>query len=716
MMRQSHVSWRPALAHNKAISGLGGFLCLIAILLTPAGLRAQQELSNTSLRHGGSMPQIVSLGTSAIELNWPWRFHTGDDPSWADPNLDDSSWDMVDLSPPEGSQDPFLGTSGFVPGWTMRGYANYSGFAWYRLHLQLQSDFSHSKTSELQIKMPTNVDDAYQVFVNGRMIGEFGKFTANGIVTYATLPRAFALPPDIHDGPITVAIRVWMGPSTSLSNPDTGGMHGPPLLGLASSIQALLHLDWDSVDRSQYSGLMTAAIVLLGLVVVTVLYRLETTEKSYLWLILTLVIVLLQSVLTLTLNYTTLITSDIGFLLSDAIFPPLAIGLWVLFWAHWFRLKDMKKLYWMVGVLAISLMAIVSMLRAPLYGWVIPIQASVVLAPLSLFVKLLLGSLLLWVTWESMRHDSTGGWLALPAVALIGLTLYQNNLFVLHVPMNFFIHGYAVKIGQIAVVLSLNIITILLMRRFLQLQRRREQMRLEVQQAQQVQHVLIPDAIPTIPGFAIESAYYPAQEVGGDFFQILPDRAGGVLIVLGDVAGKGLQAGMLVALIVGALHTIVETSIEPSFVLDSLNRRLCARGRACATCIAIHIDAHGETAIANAGHPPPYLSKKEVAIEGNLPLGMVPNIRFDETSLVLKPGERMTLVTDGVVEARSGKGELFGFSQTRSISHLPASFIAKAAQIFGQDDDITVLSVCLLGPGENRNSGSFEVTAGLAES
>jgi hypothetical protein len=361
-------------------------------------------------------------------------------------------------------------------------------------------------------------------------------------------------------------------------------------------------------------------------------------------------------------------------------------------------------------------MAIVSMLRAPLYGWVIPIQASVVLAPLSLFVKLLLGSLLLWVTWESMRHDSTGGWLALPAVALIGLTLYQNNLFVLHVPMNFFIHGYAVKIGQIAVVLSLNIITILLMRRFLQLQRRREQMRLEVQQAQQVQHVLIPDAIPTIPGFAIESAYYPAQEVGGDFFQILPDRAGGVLIVLGDVAGKGLQAGMLVALIVGALHTIVETSIEPSFVLDSLNRRLCARGRACATCIAIHIDANGETAIANAGHPPPYLSKKEVAIEGNLPLGMVPNIRFDETSLVLKPGERMTLVTDGVVEARSGKGELFGFSQTRSISHLPASFIAKAAQIFGQDDDITVLSVCLLGPSDNRNSGSFEVTAGLAES
>lgn len=714
MKRQMHVSCRPTLAHHKAIGGLIAVLCLLAALLAPARAGALEPIQHASLRHGGNLPQIANLGTSAIELNWPWRFHTGDDPGWAAADFDDTSWDIVDLSPPEGSDDPFLGTSGYVPGWTMRGFGKYSGYAWYRLHLQLQTDFSHAKTPELQLKMPTNVDDAYQVYVNGKLIGEFGKFTQNGVVTYATLPRAFALPPEIHDGPITVAIRVYMGPATPLSNPDAGGLHGAPLLGLSSSIQALLRLDWSSVDRSQYSGVMTAAIVLLALVIVSVVFRLEPKEKSYLWLILTLVVVLLQSVLSMILNYSTLLTSDVGFLFTDAVFPPLAIGLWVLFWAHWFRMKEMKKLYWMVGVLAFLSIAIVSMLRAPLYGWVIPVQASVLLVPLSMVVKLLLGSLLLWITWESMRHDSTGGWLALPAVALIAMTLYQNNLFLLHVPVNFFIFGYGVKIGQIAVVLSLNIITILLMRRFMQLQRRREQMRLEVQQAQQVQHVLIPEAIPTIPGFAIESAYYPAQEVGGDFFQILPDRAGGVLIVLGDVAGKGLQAGMLVALIVGALHTIVESSIEPAYVLDSLNRRLCARGHACATCIAIHIDANGETAIANAGHLPPYLSKKEVAIEGNLPLGMVAGIRFEETRLVLKPGERMTLMTDGVVEARNNKGDLFGFSQTRSISHLPASFIAKAAQIFGQDDDITVLSVCLMGPSENRTSGSFQVTAEIA--
>lgn len=659
---------------------------------------------------------MVTLGTSVIELKWPWRFQTGDNPEWADPNFDDSSWDVVDLSPPPGSYDPFLGALGFVPGWTSRGYRGYTGFAWYRLKLQLQTNPSRSQDSELQIKMPTNVDDAYQVFVNGRLIGEFGKFGPNKITTYATLPRAFPLPPDTQDGLITVAIRVWMNASTPLTNADTGGMHGPPLLGQAVSIQALLHLDWDLVDRSQYSRLISAAIAFLALTVVIILHQLERREQSYTWLILTLVVVLLQSAIGLLMNYTQVLNSDVGFLLSDALLPPIVIGLWVLFWAHWFRLKEMKKLYWMVAVLSLTLVVVVSMLRAPLYGWVVPISAELYLSPITMLLKLLLGALLLWVAWEGMRHDYTGGWLAFPAVALVALTLYQNNLMILHIPLNFFIHGYAISVGQLAVVVSLNIITILLMRRFLQLQRRREQMRMEVQQAQQVQHLLIPDSTPTIPGFAIESAYYPAQEVGGDFFQILPDRAGGVLIVVGDVTGKGLQAGMLVALIVGAIHTLVETSIDPGFVLDGLNRRLCARSQACATCIAIHIDANGETTIANAGHLPPYLNRKEIAMEGNLPLGISTSVRFEEMVLVLKPGERLTLVTDGVVEARNSKGDLFGFGQTKSISHLPASFIAKAAQIFGQDDDITVLAVSLLGTGDKRDSGSYEVTAGLAES
>jgi serine phosphatase RsbU (regulator of sigma subunit) len=194
----------------------------------------------------------------------------------------------------------------------------------------------------------------------------------------------------------------------------------------------------------------------------------------------------------------------------------------------------------------------------------------------------------------------------------------------------------------------------------------------------------------------LESEYRPAQQVGGDFFQILPDSTGGVLILVGDVTGKGLQAGMQVALIVGAVRTIAETSHEPQVVLESLNRRLCNRGQSYATCVALHVAADGKTTIANAGHLAPYLNGKEFTMAGNLPLGLSETVKFEQVTLNLKHRDRLLLITDGVIEAKNARNELFGFNRTRSISHLPAAFIVRAAEIFGQEDDITVLSIARL--------------------
>jgi len=284
----------------------------------------------------------------------------------------------------------------------------------------------------------------------------------------------------------------------------------------------------------------------------------------------------------------------------------------------------------------------------------------------------------------------------MPAVGLVIVSLYQQELMVLHVPLSFFPFGMAVGISQIAVVVSLAIITLLLLRRFLQSLRLRQQWEAEIDQARQIQQLLIPEAIPTIPGYVLETEYKPAQQVGGDFFQILPDGHGGVLVLLGDVTGKGLQAGMQVALIVGAIRTTVETSYEPHVVLESLNRRLCGRGQSYATCVAMHIAADGKTTIANAGHIAPYLNGKELAMAGNLPLGLNDSITFDQTTIQLKQKDRLLVITDGVIEAKNAKNELFGFNRARSISHLPAAFIVKAAEIFGQEDDITVVSISRL--------------------
>ena len=97
--------------------------------------------------------------------------------------------------------------------------------------------------------------------------------------------------------------------------------------------------------------------------------------------------------------------------------------------------------------------------------------------------------------------------------------------------------------------------------------------------------------------------------------------------------------------------------------------------------------------IANAGHLPPYLNSQEVALPGGLPLGAIPEVSYDEVRLYLHPGDRLLLLSDGVVEARQPTGELFGFDRVHNLSNQSAFYIADAAKEFGQEDDITVLTV-----------------------
>ena len=682
---------------GKKISMLVAALCLgtMSFPVSAAGAPATEtsiSSTSTSPASASHWAEQVVLGSSTVELNGPWKFHRGDDMQWAQPDFNDAGWAAMDLTPPSASYDPFLGTSGFMPGWTELGDAGYAGYAWYRLKANVQYDPGLSEGG-LAIKMPDDVDDAYQVYVNGQFIGELGHFSQNGVRTYLTVPRTFALPKGIKSGEITFAIRVWMDPATPLINPDTGGLHGPPVLGQAGPIDRMLRMDWDAVTHSQVSSFLELAVVLLAITVTIILFWLDRKEKAYLWLGLACFGVALQAIVSLLGNYTTLLPSSLDLLLAHAVLIPIVIGLWIIFWAYWFRMGRMERMHKMVWSFAFLLAVTVAMMRAPLYGKLIPVHAVIYLAPLAILMKLLLGGLLLWVAWEGMRKDHAGAWLAMPAVGLVIVSLYQQELLVLHVPLTFFPFGMALHISQIAVVVSLNMITILLMRRFLQSLRLRQQWEAEIDQARQIQQLLIPEAIPTIPGYVLETEYKPAQQVGGDFFQILLDGRGGVLILLGDVTGKGLQAGMQVALIVGAIRTIVETSYEPHVVLEALNRRLCGRGQSYATCVAMHITADGKTTIANAGHLAPYLNGKEVTMTGNLPLGLNNSVTFDQVTMQLKQKDRLLVITDGVIEAKNAKNELFGFNRARSISHLPAAFIVKAAEIFGQEDDITVVSI-----------------------
>jgi serine phosphatase RsbU (regulator of sigma subunit) len=234
----------------------------------------------------------------------------------------------------------------------------------------------------------------------------------------------------------------------------------------------------------------------------------------------------------------------------------------------------------------------------------------------------------------------------------------------------------------------------ILIYRFARRSQHEERLAGELEAARTVQQILVPEDIPVIPGFTIQTVYKPFGQVGGDFFQILPLEAGGVLVAIGDVSGKGMPAAMTVSLIVGALRMAVETTSDPAGILAALNRRLYGRNYGgFTTCAILRADADGRLTIANAGHLSPYLYGAELLLEGGLPLGLMPDCEYTESTFHLGDHEQVTLVTDGVVEARSKSGELFGFDRTAAIATRAANSIAQTAQHFGQDDDITVLTL-----------------------
>ncbi len=247
--------------------------------------------------------------------------------------------------------------------------------------------------------------------------------------------------------------------------------------------------------------------------------------------------------------------------------------------------------------------------------------------------------------------------------------------------------------GHSANLLFLLTIGLIIFQRFTRITRDQAQAHADLESARSIQQVLIPEALPAIPNLRIESVYHPAQQVGGDFFQIIPVQEGTV-IAIGDVSGKGLPAAMNVALIVGTLRTIAEQTSSPALILAGLNRRLLGRGGGFTTCLVLHILTTGEVTLANAGHLNPYLDGAELELPSGLPLGLTLESAYTEATLTLAACDTLTLITDGVVEAANPQTrELFGFDRTAAISDRPAHEIAATAQAFGQEDDIAVLTL-----------------------
>ena len=608
------------------------------------------------------------------ELHGLARFHTGDDPHWSDPNFDDSAWPLARIDQP----------------WNVQGFKSDSGFAWYRFEVTV------SGHSHLGFYYP-NSYDCYELYVGGRLAAKYGGMPPNPRVLQGTFyqPPVQRIPNELLPAgrPILVAMRVWHWPYWTYTPP---GPYLPLYLGDAQLLETQRQLRISDNVRGLSGFNLLFVACLIGCCAGLGLLLLRPGEFEYLWFA---GAELGLASLALVRSYPAALTMDFHrYFLWEALSLVAFNMCWPTFIVR-FLGQPMRRLY----LTTIAMAMAIFLVNIPyLFQW-ISVASFLVLVFLGEIMTWAGNLLLVWI--PARRGDADARLLVAPTLlylfakldrGLVLVVLILNPLnhslwdrynSILTWPFTFSVESLAFFIMQVAV---LAIVVL----RFARKSREEERLANEIEAARTVQQVLVPAENPTIRGFAIEAVYKPAGEVGGDFYQIVPTASGGVLIVIGDVSGKGMPAAMTVSLLVGTFRTLAHYTQSPGEILRAMNQRMLARSSGgFTTCLVLRVDPGGTLTAANAGHIPPYLSGKELVIDSGLPLGLSPESIYGETGCRLDHGARLTLLTDGVVEARNQAGELFGFERAATLSPEPAQEIAQAAQAFGQEDDITVLTL-----------------------
>jgi hypothetical protein len=188
----------------------------------------------TLARGGGTDPP--ALRAAATLLDGVWRFRIGDDPHWADPNTDDSGWETIDMTAPPGSHDGDVGLPDYVAGFKAHGHAGHHGYAWYRRAVTVPAG-----SPAWDILGPTLVEDGYEIYWNGQLLGGSGTLGPNPRVV-GTRPLQFALPADAAGAHGVLAVRVFILPRSAPG--EDGGLHSPPILAPRPVADALHRVQW----------------------------------------------------------------------------------------------------------------------------------------------------------------------------------------------------------------------------------------------------------------------------------------------------------------------------------------------------------------------------------------------------------------------------------------------------------------------------------------
>jgi len=664
----------------------GSLWCVIAavwalsVLANLAYAESQQPSTPTM--------KIEALGKGAALLDGPWQFHMGDNPAWSQPDIDDATghdgWEQLKADAPWGAQT----------------HPNTEGYGWYRRHIDLT--LAPGAPSDVALLIPA-IDDVYELYWNGQPVGHLGSFPPRLDFQSAIPAQTFGLGP-VRSG--VLAVRVYKVPFASNDDGTAGGFEGVPIIGSPQAIAVIK----DSLDYKWLRG-QQSRFALTGLYGIVCLLSIfawmrDRNQRLLFWM----AVYALMPTLELFLNGMRLQASSIliTFLVQFAI-QLREISQWYVL-VYLLQLDDLPRLMRWIKVIAIgSLIAgAVDGSLGFFYGAMAKTTFQITDAFLTFLILPGEAIPILLVIMAIMRRRrlDSARWIVASIALANDVTYAVSNISqqgerYTHWPLagwlqNAHLTVFGNTIGlQFALRTALFLAIVYAVLRYaIDYRRRQNALEREYQNAREVQQVLVPEALPAVPGFNLASAYKPAREVGGDFFQILPMEAGGVLVVIGDVSGKGMPAAMTVSLLVGTVRTLAHYTQRPGEILTAMNFRMLNRSAGgFTTCLVVRVDVDGKLTIANAGHLAPYLNGHELAVHGGMPLGLEATRSYAESTFMLGDNEQLTMLTDGVVEARNRHGELYGFDRTALIARNSADAIADVAREFGQEDDITVLTL-----------------------
>jgi len=201
----------------------------------------------------------------------------------------------------------------------------------------------------------------------------------------------------------------------------------------------------------------------------------------------------------------------------------------------------------------------------------------------------------------------------------------------------------------------------------------RERMRQELSLAREIQHTLLPQELPALPGWQLCAHYQPAREIGGDFYDFIPLPDDCLGLVIGDVSGKGIPAALVMATARSLLRAAAQRLASPGAVLEQVNDLLHPDipPKMFVTCLYAVLDPDsGHLQFANAGHDLPYQQQAGRVFElraRGMPLGALPAMRYEEQETQLAPGDYVLFYTDGLVEAHNARQEMFGFPRLKAL-------------------------------------------------